>query len=78
MFDSIIFDLTPYFGYSGTFVYFSLHPLCVCYAARCAHFTVPSGTRGAVFFLWELMYTSGSTFIKRIKPSVCHYISAPR
>ena len=27
MFDSIIFDLNPYFGYSVTFVYFSLHPL---------------------------------------------------
>ena len=27
MFDSIIFDLNPYFGYSATFVYFSLHPM---------------------------------------------------
>ena len=27
MFDSIIFYLNPYFGYSTTFVYFSLH-LC--------------------------------------------------
>ena len=27
MFDSIIFDLNPYFGYSAAFVYFSLH-LC--------------------------------------------------
>ena len=42
------------------------------------HFTVPSGRRGALFFLWEQMYTSGSTFIKKIKPVVCHYISMPR
>ena len=40
MFDSIIFDLNPYFGYSATFVYFSLHPLWICCAARCVHFTV--------------------------------------
>ena len=26
MFESIIVDLNPYFGYSATFVYFSLHP----------------------------------------------------
>ena len=78
VFDSIIFDLNPYFGYSATFAYFSLHPLWICYAARCVHFTVPSGRRGALFFLWEQMYTSGSTFIKKIKPVVCHSISMPR
>ena len=61
MFDSIIFDLSLYFRAT----------------ARCVHFTVPSGTRGALFFLWEQMYTSGSTFIKKIKPFVCHYISMP-
>ena len=44
MFDSIIFDLKPYFGKSATFAYFSLHPLWICYAATCVHFTVPSGT----------------------------------
>ena len=27
MFDNIIFDLNPYFGYSATFVYFNLLPL---------------------------------------------------
>ena len=37
MFDSIIFNLNPYFGYSATFVYFSLHPLSICYAARCVY-----------------------------------------
>ena len=78
MSDSIIMDLNPYFGYSATFVYFSLHPLWICYAARCIHFTVPPGRRSALFFLWEQMYTSGSTFIKKIKPVVCHYISMPR
>ena len=39
MFDSIIFDLNSYFDYSATFVYFSLHPLWIYYAARCVHFT---------------------------------------
>ena len=78
MFDSIIFNLNRYFGYSSTFVYFSLHPVWICYAARCVHFTVPSGTWGSLFFLWEQMYTSGSTFIKKIKPFICHYISMPR
>ena len=78
MFGSIIFDLNPYFGYSATFVYFSLHPLWIYYAARCVHVTVPSGRSGALCFLWEQMYTSGSTFIKKIKPFVCHYISMPR
>ena len=69
---------SPYFGCSFTFIYFSLHPLWICYAARCVHFTVPSERRGALFFLWEHMYTSGSTFIKKIKPVVCHYTSIPR
>ena len=78
MFDSINFDLNPYFGYSATFVCFSLHPLWICYAARYVHFPVPSGRRGALFFQWEQMHTSGSTFIKKIKPLVCHYISMPR
>ena len=77
-FDSIIFDLNPYSGYSASFIYFSLHPLWISFDARCVHFTVPSGRRGALFFLWEQMYTSGSTFIKKIKPFVCHYISMPR
>ena len=74
MFDSTIFDLNPDFGYSATFVYFSLHPLWICYSGRCVHFAVPSGRRDELFFLWEQMYTSGSTFIKKIKPFVCHYI----
>ena len=58
--------------------HFSLDPLWICYAARCVHFTVPSGRRGALFFLWEQMYTSRSTFIKKIKPFVCHYITMPQ
>ena len=70
MFDSIIFNLNPYFGYRATFFYFSLHPLRICYDGRSVHFTVPSGRRDALFFLWEQMYTYGSTFIKKIKPFV--------
>ena len=66
MFDSITFHSDLHFGYSATFVYFSLHPLWICYAARCVHFTVPSGRRGALFFLREQMCTIGSTFIKKI------------
>ena len=77
MFDSIIFDLNPYLGYSATFVHFSLHPLWICYAVRCVHFVVPSRRRGVLFFLWKQMYTSGSPFIKKNKPFVCHYISTP-
>ena len=43
MFDSIIFDLNPYFGYSASFIYFRLHRLLLYYGARCVHFTVSSG-----------------------------------
>ena len=84
MFDSIVFDLNPHFGYSAAFVHFSLHTLSICYArcarcvdqyARCAHSTVPSRRRDALFFLWEQMCTSGSTFTKKIKTFVCYYIS---
>ena len=78
MFYSIIFDLNLYFGYSATFIDFSLHLLLLYYAARCVHFTVSSGRRGALFFLWDQMYISGSTFIKKIKPFVCHYVSMPQ
>ena len=63
---------------SATFVDFSYYPLWTCYAARCVHFTVPSGRRGALFFLRGQMYTSGSTFIKKIEPFIYHYISMPR
>ena len=71
LFDSIIFDLNSYFGYSAMLA------IVICYAARCVHVTVSSGRRSAFFFLWEQMYTSGSTFIKKIKPFVCHYIGMP-
>ena len=38
----------------------------ICYAARCVHFTVPSGRTGASFFLRGQMYLSGSPFTKKI------------
>ena len=53
MFDSITFHTNLYFGYSVTFVYFSKHPLWICYATRCVHFTAPSGRRGAPKDLWR-------------------------
>ena len=77
MFGSIIFDWNPYFGYSATFVYFSILCEFAILLDVYIHFTVPSGRRGAVFFLCKQMYTSGSTFIKKIKPFVCYYISMP-
>ena len=65
MLDSIIFDLNPYFAlvplsFTSVFILYKFPMLL----DRCVHFTVPSGRRGALFFLWEQMYTSGSTFIK--------------
>ena len=66
MFDNITFHSNPYFGYIATFIYFSQHPLCIFYTARCVHFTVPSIRRGALFFLRGHMYTNGSRFIKKI------------
>ena len=77
MFDSITSHSNPSFGYSATFVYFGQRSLWICYAARCVHFTVFPGRRGALFFLREQMHTSSSTFIKKIKPFVCRYISMP-
>ena len=59
---------------SLSFIY-SKHPLWICYAAKCAHFTVPSEKRGAFFFLSGQMYSSGSTFIKKIESLLCRYIS---
>ena len=40
-------------------------------------FYYPSGKTGALFFLREQIYTSGSTFMKKIKTFFCHYISMP-
>ena len=74
----LTFHSDPYFGNSNTFVYFRKHPLLIYYASRWLYFTVPSGRRGAIFFLSIQMYTSGSTFIKDIEPFVYHYISMPR
>ena len=77
MLDSIIFDSNPSFGHSATFVYFSLQPPGICYAAS-VDFILLSGREGALFFMWEqMMYTSDRTFIKKIKPFACHYISMP-
>ena len=50
------------------FPLFHLHPLWIFYVARCIHFTVPWGRIGALFFLWQQMYTSVSTFIRKTKP----------
>ena len=41
-------------------------PVTACIKSWCIHFTVPSGGRGALFFLREKMYTFSSTFIKKI------------
>ena len=71
------FRLKSLFWLKYHFFYCGLYPLSIYYAARCVHFTVPSGRRGTFFFLWEQMYTSGCTFIKKIKPFVSHYISMP-
>ena len=62
--------------YSTTFVSFSQHPWSICCAGRCIHFTVPSGTRGALFFLRGQIYISGSTFIKKFEHFVSLYIVA--
>ena len=56
--NSITFHSNPYFGYSTTFTYFSYHPLWIYYAARCVHFTVPSGCNtffpvGADVHIWQ-------------------------
>ena len=36
------------------------------FGSRCVHFTVPSGRRDALFFLYAQIYTFSSTFIKKI------------
>ena len=72
MFDSIIFDLNPYFGYNTVYI------LCE-FAMLLDRYIYCSLRRGGtLFFLWEQMYISGSAFIKKIKPFACHYISMPR
>ena len=58
MFDSITFLSNLYFSY----------------AARCVHFTVPSGERDVVFFLRGQMYA----FIKKLKAFIYHCISMGR
>ena len=75
---ALLFFILFFFGYSVIFVCFSFHILWIWYAARCVHFTVPSGRRSALFFLWKQIYTSGSTFIKNIESFVYHSISISR
>ena len=60
------------------FCLFQFASLWICYAVKCVHFTVPSGRKNALFFLQKQEAHSGSTFIKKIKPFVCHYVSMPR
>ena len=69
MFDSIVFNLNPFFSYSATFLYFGLNPLLICYAARYLNLTLPSGRTGALF-LWEQMYTSDSPSSKILNPYI--------
>ena len=71
MFDSIIFDLNPFLA-TVPLLFISVCILCefAMLLYSYIHFTVPSGRRGALFFQWEQMYTSGSTFIKKIKSFV--------
>ena len=46
--------------------------------SRCWDFTVPSGRKGALFFMRAKMYTFSSIFIKKIWIFVCHYIIVVR
>ena len=43
--------LLIYCGNSTIFVYFSGHPLRICYGARSVHFTVSPGRKGTLLFL---------------------------
>ena len=79
MSESITFHSNRYFNYSATFVYLSQHPLWICYAARCVHFTDPqeeevhsSSWGGTDLHIWQHIHQ------KKIKPFVCDYISMPR
>ena len=48
------------------FLFTDWRPLWICYGARCVHFTVPSGRKGAVFFLGAAHSAAHSS--KRFKP----------
>ena len=49
-----------------------------CHGARCIHFAVSLGRRGALFFLRRQMNTFGSIFTKKIQTFVCDYITLLR
>ena len=48
------------------FILHSWRPLQFCDGARCVHFTIPSGRRGALLFPRARMYTFSIKFIKTI------------
>ena len=82
MFDSIIFNyLSPYFGYSATFISVSI--LCEFAMLLDVYIILhpppphPPGRRAALFLLKEQMFASGTTFIKNIKPFIWQFISMP-
>ena len=62
------------------FVYFSWHPLSVSefVCERSVHFTIPSGWRGACFFLREQIYRFSNIFIKKVSTFVRHFIIMAR
>ena len=61
--NNIRFHRNPHFGYIAIFIYFM----------STFYYLLRNN-----FFLRGQMYTAGSTFIKKIEPFVCHYISMPR
>ena len=60
MFDSIISDLNLYFAFKTVYILYEFAMLLDVYI----YCSLRRG--GALFFLWEQMYISGSTFIKKI------------
>ena len=60
MFDSIISDLNLYFGFKTVYILYEFAILLDVYI----YCSLRRG--GSLFFLWEQMYISGSTFIKNI------------
>ena len=60
MFDSIISDLNLYFGFNTVYIFCEFAMLLDVYI----YCSLRRG--GSLFFLWEQMYISGSTFIKKI------------
>ena len=52
---------------TAPFLFILIGVLCLSVNLLCVHFTVPSGRRGALFFLWTQMYTATHSS-KRFKP----------